>query len=41
MVLKKRVIYYIKRLNSQNKIIDLFIEHLQNQLKEFDYIEVL
>lgn len=38
---EKRVIYYIKRLNSQNKIIDLFIEHLQNQLKEFDYIEVL
>lgn len=38
---EKRVIYYIKRLNSQNKIIDLFVEHLQNQLKEFDYIEVL
>ncbi len=38
---ENRVIYYIKRLNSQNKIIDLFIEHLQNQLKELDYIEVL
>ena len=38
---EKRVIYYIKRLNSENKIIDLFVEHLQNQLKEFDYIEVL
>ena len=37
---EKRVIYYIKRLNSQNKIIDLFVEHLQNQLKELDYIEV-
>lgn len=39
--LENRVIYYIKRLNSQNKIIDLFVEHLQNQLKELDYIEVL
>ncbi len=38
---ENRVIYYIKRLNSQNKIIDLFVEHLQNQLKELDYIEVL
>lgn len=38
---ENRVIYYIKRLNSQNKIIDLFVEHLQNQLKEFDYVEVL
>ena len=37
---EKRVIYYIKRLNSQNKIIDLFVEHLQNQLKELDYVEV-
>ncbi len=38
---EKIVMYYIKRLNSENKIIDLFVEHLQNQLKEFDYIEVL
>lgn len=37
---ENRIIYYIKRLDLHNEIVDLFIEHLQSQLKKLDYIDV-